>query len=264
MSNSLSPAELAELAEAKQLLERTSLAARLANLLGSPIEKGLDLLPGPAQESIHAATTKSLTTALEVALTTLGEHSGRPAKNWMHKTLVGASGAAGGALGLPAIAVELPLSTTIILRSIADIARSEGEDLTDPATKLACLEVFALGGPGSEDDAAESGYLAVRLAMSKAVADAVEHVARHGATQQTAPAMVRLIAQIASRFGVPVSQKVVAQSLPLIGAAGGAMINTLFIDHFQSISRGHFIVRRLERAHGIELVQAAYRELPSS
>jgi hypothetical protein len=56
------------------------------------------------------------------------------------------SGAIGGAFGLTALAVELPLSTAIMLRSIADIARSEGEDLTMVESRLACLEVFALGG----------------------------------------------------------------------------------------------------------------------
>jgi hypothetical protein len=34
-----------------------------------------------------------------------------------------------------------------MLRSIADIARSEGEDLSDPEAALSCVEVFALGGP---------------------------------------------------------------------------------------------------------------------
>jgi EcsC protein family len=47
---------------------------------------------------------------------------------------------AGGTFGLAALPVELPVSTTIMLRSIADIARSEGEDLSDPETALACVE----------------------------------------------------------------------------------------------------------------------------
>jgi hypothetical protein len=60
------------------------------------------------------------------------------------------------------------------------------------------------------------------------------------------------------RFGVPVSEKIVAQSLPVVGAAGGALLNTLFIDHFQDMARGHFIVRRLERRYGKEVVRVAY------
>ena len=76
------------------------------------------------------------------------------------------------------------------------------------------------------------------------------------------PAMVRFVSQVAVRFGVPVSEKVIAQSLPVVGAAGGAILNTLFIDHFQDMARGHFIVRRLERTYGRETVRVAYLQLP--
>ena len=44
----------------------------------------------------------------------------------------------------------------------------------------------------------------------------------------------------------------------VVGAAGGALINTLFIDHFQDMARGHFVVRRLERVYGTDAVRAAY------
>jgi len=47
----------------------------------------------------------------------------------------------GGALGISAVLVELPISTTIMLRAIARIAQSEGEDLRDPETALACRQV---------------------------------------------------------------------------------------------------------------------------
>jgi hypothetical protein len=42
---------------------------------------------------------------------------------------VATTGGVGGLFGLPALAIELPISTTIMLRSIADIARSEDEDI---------------------------------------------------------------------------------------------------------------------------------------
>jgi hypothetical protein len=80
--------------------------------------------------------------------------------------------------------------------------------------------------------------------------------------QEGAPAIVRLITQISSRFGVEVSEKAAAQAMPIIGAAGGALVNVLFIDHFQDMARGHFIVRRLERLHGSDMVRAAYDTLP--
>jgi len=72
-------------------------------------------------------------------------------------------------------------------------------------------------------------------------------------------ALVRLIIQIAERFSIQVSEKAAAQVVPAIGAAGGAIINTLFIDHFQDMACGHFIIRRLERKYGKENVEAIYK-----
>ncbi len=57
------------------------------------------------------------------------------------------------------------------------------------------------------------------------------------------------------------SGKAAAQAVPLVGAFGGAAINTLFIDHFQDMGRGHFVVRRLERLHGQEEIRRLYDEL---
>jgi hypothetical protein len=67
---------------------------------------------------------------------------------------------------------------------------------------------------------------------------------------------------IAERFGVQVTEKAAAQAIPAIGAAGGAIVNTIFMDHFQDMARGHFIVRKLERKHGKERVERRYAELP--
>jgi hypothetical protein len=79
--------------------------------------------------------------------------------------------------------------------------------------------------------------------------------------EKGAPLFVRLVSKIASRFSLVVSEKAAAQAVPLVGAAGGALINTIFMDHFQNLARGHFIVRRIERMYGTEEVQRYYEEL---
>jgi hypothetical protein len=257
----LSSEDLEDLGYAKSLLENPSLAARIANVVGLPIEKFIERLPEGAREVIRTATTKSLEAALAFATSTMDDRR-QVAANWAHKIVVAATGAAGGAFGLPALAIELPVSTIIMLRSIVDIARSEGERIKSPEAKLACLEVFALGGRARSDDAAGSSYFAVRGVLAKALTEAAEYIVERGVAQETAPPLIRLIAQIAARFGVPVSEKAMAQSLPIVGAAGGALINTLFIDHFQDVGRGHFIVRRLERIYGPESVRREYLNLP--
>ena len=164
----------------------------------------------------------------------------------------------GGALGISTVLVELPISTTIMLRAIATIAQREGEDLDDPETALACIEVFALGGGSTVGHLEEHGYLAVRAALAKSLNQAVRYVAERGLLEETAPALVRFLAQVAARFGVVVSQKFAAQSVPVIGALGGVAVNTAFVAHFQSVATGHFTVRRLERLYGKERVHALY------
>lgn len=253
--------ELEDLKIAKSLLENPGFAAKLSDMLGSPVEKGFDLLPRRWSAAVTQAAHKSIERALEVALWTMNQAQLQPPSNWWHKLAVGATGAAGGVFGLPALSIELPVSTTIMLRSIADIARSEGENLREPMTRLQCVQVLALGGRSLDDDAADVGYFAARAALARAVSEAAHHVARRGMVQTAAPPIVQLISQVASRFSVTVSEKAAAQAIPIIGAAGGAVINTLFIDHFQDMAQGHFVVRRLERRHGPDLVRQVYAEL---
>jgi len=260
----LSDADLADLKTAKQLLEHPGLAAKISSFVGTPVEKGFALLPKQWHSVVNDATQKAIESALNVALWTMDQGEASLTKstpaNWWHKLAAGASGAAGGAFGLAALAVELPVSTTIMLRSIADIARSEGENLKLADARLECVQVLALGGKASSDDAAEVGYFAARTAMASAVSEAAKHLATQGLTQHGAPAIVRLITQVASRFSIVVSEKAAAQAVPVVGAIGGAVINTLFIDHFQDMARGHFIVRRLERAYGASEVKRLYAE----
>jgi len=253
--------ETADLEHARELLENTKLAARITAALGTPIEKGFKLLPERWAESVQEATRTALRRALDVAVRTLDEGRRKPSSDLLHKMLVATSGGVAGAVGLAALTVELPISTTIMLRSIADIARSEGEDVREIGTKLACIEVFALGGPHGRDDATETGYFAVRLALAHAISEAAQFIAERGLVEEGAPVLVRLISSIAARFSTVVSEKIAAQSVPVLGAAGGALINTLFIGHFQDMARGHFIVRRLERRHGAERVRERYESL---
>ncbi len=241
-------------------LEHPGWAARLSNIAGRPIELMTKALPEGATKAIAAATTKGLNAALAVALRTI-RHEPQAGSRLLHKALASVSGGVGGSFGLAALPLELPISTIIMLRSIADIARSEGEDLADPETALSCLQVFALGGRTSQDDASESGYFAVRGLLAKSVTEAARFVAERGVVAEGAPVLVRFIAQLSSRFGAVVTQKAAAQALPIIGALGGAAVNYVFIDHFQEVARAHFTVRRLERAYGKEPIRIEYERI---
>jgi hypothetical protein len=257
----LTAEETEQLRQAVACLEGTSFAQRLTDAVGRPVAMLSRTMPQSARRVIAHASETALRGALKLALRTLDLKTPAKPANRAHKLAAAASGAVGGALGLAALPVELPISTTILLRSIAEIAREEGEDLSAPNAALACVEVFALGGQTDGEAALESGYFAVRAALAKSVSDSARFVATEGLTAQSAPVIARLISQIAARFGVVVSEKLAAQAAPILGAIGGAAVNAAFADHFQTLARGHFIVRRLERQHGPSVVAFEYQRL---
>jgi hypothetical protein len=248
----------ARLRKAVYLLESRTWFTTLANKIGMPLEWAVKRLPPKAHEVISDVTVKAMRLALHGAIRTMHKSSTTLPRNWWHKLSVSVTGWISGYFGIAAVLVELPLATTIMLRSIADIARSEGEDLTQIETQLACLEVFALGGPRTADDSSTSGYYAVRIALGRAVTEAAEYIIERGVAEEGAPALIRLITKIAARFNVVVTEKIAAEMIPVIGAVGGAGINFLFMDHFQSMARGHFIVKQLERKYGREEIKDQY------
>ncbi|MFL6798937.1 MAG: EcsC family protein [Xanthobacteraceae bacterium] len=256
----MSAADLAALEHAVHALEHPGLAARLANLVGKPIELVRGALPAAAADAISTAASKGIAFALKAALRTIGD-TPRTGSPLLHKAAAMATGAVGGAFGLAALAVELPVSTVIMLRSIAEIARAEGEDLADPESALACIQVFALGSGSGPQDATESGYFAVRGMLARTVSEAARYVAERGLAIEGSPMLVRFMGQVAARFGTVVTQKLAAQMVPIVGALGGAAVNYAFMEHFQETARGHFTVRRLERRYGKHLVRAEYDRL---
>lgn len=249
-----------ELARAKEILENPSFAMRMLSLAGAPLEKGLERLPAPVASRVLDVSRGALEKCLQVAVSTLKGEAPNPKSEHWHKKMAMLSGGIGGALGLPALAVELPISTVIMFRSIAEIARERGEDLEDPVALLNCMQVFALGGRGKSDDAAETSYFAMRAALAHSVGEAAAFLAAKNTlgSRATAPALVRLLDAIASRFGFAVSEKVVAASVPIFGAFGGAAINAIFMDHFQRMAWAHFTVRALERKYGEDAVREAW------
>jgi hypothetical protein len=278
-----SDADREALAGAVRRLESPGFAGRMTALAGRPAELAARALPGPVTGLVAKAAESALTRALDVALFSLrggrfgaGRFIGSGRFNgWfglgrfdlgrlgggrvVHSALASASGAVGGAFGLAALTIELPVSTAIMLRAIAAIAREEGEDLSDPKTGLACLEVFALGHTGpNAAEGVEGGYFAVRAVLARGLAQAAETVMNKGAAHGGSAAALRLLSPIVSRFGAIVSQKLAAQTVAVVGAVGGAAVNLAFIEHFQDVARGHFTIRRLERAYGAEAVRAEY------
>ena len=241
-----------------------------------PVERLLGWLPESIQNQIDYVTEEALAKALTVAMKTLDDETIKAPWNLTHKVAATLSGVTGGLFGAPALFAELPVTTVIILRSIADIARSKGENLSDPSVQLACLEVFALGSGGkqealdvvsekaqTEDEYIRATYFVARAAIAQQVTAAAEILTK-GTTSGSSSALTRLISRIASRFGVAVSEKAAAQAIPIVGAIGGGLINALFMDHFQNTAEAHFSIRKLERVYGTEVIRQEYERLAQS
>lgn len=255
---------LRQLRTAKLQLEKTSFLVKAANAAGQPLEQLTAALPARGREALDRATRASLERGLDWAIATIGTTRVGRARPWLDKTLVTASGGVGGAFGWGALAMELPFSTLMMLRSIAAIARENGEDLRDAEARLQCLAVLSYGGPTQSDDAAETAYYAARATLTSTLNRAAAQFAsalQGGTAPRAAQVVATFISRVAARFGVVVQQKAVAQSVPVIGALGGATLNHLFIGHFQTVSRGHFTVRRLERIYGEAAVREAYEAI---
>lgn len=256
----LSPEDQQQLALAAKILEHPAFMSSLTRKMGRTVEKVIGILPDQLSGSITNITRTALEKSLEGALFTLKpkKTSGKYPKT--HQWLAGLSGAVGGSFGLAALAVELPLSTTIMFRSIAEIARNNGEDIQSPATKMACLEVFALSD-ATNKPSSETGYYAIRSLLAKSLSDAASQISVQGLNLQGSPALVNAINKIAARFSIPVSEKLAAQSVPIIGAIGGATVNLLFIRYFQEIADAHFTIRRLERKYSPKTIKKMYQKI---
>jgi hypothetical protein len=244
-------------------------------VVGKPAEAMLAMLPEAANKLITAATHKAMLRGIEwVSATIPGDpHAGATPPRRVsslfakhgHTAVSALSGAGGGFFGLAGLTVEVPVTTLVMLRSIASVAAASGADLSDPRTRLECLAVLSLGTPA--DKQMQSTYLSTRLGTSLAVREAASFVAKTGGQELsqaiakgTAPLVVRLIDAVGTRFQIVVTEKVAAQMVPVVGAAMGALVNASFTDYFNRIARYHFGIVALERRYGQSLVDAAYLE----
>lgn len=264
--------------EAADYLESPSLVIRLADLVGKPLDWLMSKLSVEQQERVAQVVRDALGVALAAATRSIsaggrrGFSSGVEASTGTWHTIGSALLGTLGGLGIAAMAVELPATTTLMLRGIASIADDFGHDIHDPAVRLECLSIFSYGSSRTQDDdAADSAYFGARVAMTQLVSEAAAWLAQatpemleRAIAEGTAPALVRFMTNVAARFEISVSEKAMATAVPVIGAATGALINAAFSNHYQSVARYHFGLRALEQTHGPAAVEEAFRRALAS
>lgn len=254
----LPPSHQKALQRAITNLEKQDFAARLADYAGRPITRAMHLMPKVATDRINKVVEAAILNSLNVAIRWTEPQSKRPPARRTASVLAGISGGVSGFLGIAALPIELPVTTTLMLRAIADIARHHGEDLSTLEARLACVEVFALGAPEPERRA-DFGYYASRALIGRLAADATAIFLERRVANLSAPAVGSLVSEIATRFGVVVTERSAASALPVLGAVGGATVNVIFMNYFQRLASGHFAIRKLERLYGPSVVRQLYQ-----
>ncbi|MGB7393319.1 MAG: EcsC family protein [Pricia sp.] len=261
---SLTPEDQQVLRTARQKMEQIGWAMEGLNKMGSFIDGRVKLLPKKQQKWLQQISYRVLQKVVESNLFSMkADKTNTKPLSKTYKAMVTSSGVLGGAFGATAFALDLGLTTKLMMRSIMDIARSEGEDLNSLDTQLACLQVFALGGKTKHDNSLDTGYFATRVALNAAVKGSSSKLVE-GLLVGTSQPLLRLIAAVASRFSIQVTEKFVAQAVPVIGAVGGGAINLAFIQHFQNMAEAHFSIRRLEREYGQDLIKETYENISLS
>lgn len=243
--------------QAALYLERPSFLVRVTDLIGRPLEAALARLPHKARIKLATVSQSSLSKALNYATQTI-DKSSLKSRDLGHVFLAGASGAVGGFFGLAALPIELPLTTVMMLRSIASIANEYGHNIDDPYVQMDCLSVFSMGAPTKADDSINSAYFTSRVAMARMIEEAAQFLAKKTIKDVSHPVLARFISAVASRFEIVLTEKAAAQSVPVLGAVTGALINSAFMDHFNTVARYHFGLKALEKEYGMIQIRSEY------
>ncbi|GBQ22379.1 hypothetical protein AA0472_0752 [Acetobacter estunensis NRIC 0472] len=248
----LTDGQILELERALEQVETgRGVLVRMADLMGGAVGhaarlglQGLGMTPR-IQEKLKGIAETAISRAFDVALLGMSGPAanlrapediptdGKSVRDRALQAAVAVSGVVGGFTGVAGLAPDIGFTTLTIMREIARIAREEGEDLSDPEARRACLEVFALRafpniGEGRES---ELGYFSARTVLR-------------------GRPVVMLISEVASHYGLALGHKVSLQLMPVAGALCGASLNAAFLAHYQALARAHFTIRRLERQHG--------------
>lgn len=156
-------------------------------------------------------------------------------------------GGAAGAFGAFGLAIDIPATITLALRTVRLTALCYGFGADTEAERLYILDVLQLAGANSKD---ERQTALERLAQGRRSFDSDDWqkiVRLTGQSSGTAAATQR----VATTLGINLSTRKVAQMAPLIGAAVGAGVNAAFQNDVAGAARFSYRARWLEVNEGI-------------
>ncbi len=214
----------------RRYLDAGGIGMDILGTIGGKAETLLNRLPEVVRKRMDKITLGALNRAFDAA--TQSRRMVGDRGDWFNRLLSTASGAAGGLAGLPGAVIEMPLTITLLLRAIMEIAVEHGFDPASEEVRVEALRIFATAGPLAEDDGTDLGLLAARLSIT-------------GQTIQG------LITKVAPKLSVSLGQKLAAQATPVFGAVAGATINYTFSRYYQELARVHFGIKRLAEETGL-------------
>ncbi len=277
MLKALNAHELRFIEEAASFLEKPSSLVSATDWLGKPLDKLQNYLPENLEQMVKNAVKRALKTALQVAVQSLPQQKIIPISlsaalhanqrsAWKHTAAVTTTGALSGVLGSASMMVELPVTTSLILRSIASTAQQWGHDLSQAEIQMQCLYVFTMGSAQTNrDDEMDSAYISARLAYHGLIREMAGFVSSHSLKEVflvlekgTLPALVKFASLLLPSLERTLVRSILSKAVPIVSAVGSAALNAGFCQYFTKAARFHFGLMHLEDVHGRELVHAHY------
>lgn len=194
--------------------------------VGKHGERHLDRLPDGAKASVEEAAATGLQWAFRGSEWAAKKSPLPRMGGWASQATVAASGFAGGFAGLASAVVELPFTVVAMFGAIRKVAIEHGFDPADEDVKLDCIRVFGSAGPLAGDDGSNTAFVAQRLASSGI-------------------ALNKLIASVAPRFALLLTQKLGTQAYPILGAVAGTGVNVAFVRYFQEMAHVRFALKKM-------------------
>ncbi len=194
---------------------------------------------------------------------------------WGSSILLGAEGALLGsattmAEGIPGAQLVIPSliladvtsSMTLLSRHTCRIATAYGYSSKNPQNLPHLVAAMA-----PHSDSSDEGYLALKTAVVTSIHESGQFLARttgivldRQLLEREAPQMIRLIAYVADRLGVVITEKELGVLVPIAGAVLNSSINVAFQQVGHQTAKDYFRRVILEDRYGEELVSYAIQQ----
>ncbi len=174
-----------------------------------------------------------------------------------------AEGVPGAQLVLPSlILADVTTSMTLLSRHTCRLASTYGFSAKDAENLPHILAAMA-----PQTDTSDEGYLTIKAAVVTSIRESSQFMSRTAGVmidrhllEREAPQMVRLIAFVADRLGVAVTEKELGLLIPMAGAILNSGINISFQHIGHRTAQDYFRRLLLEQRYGEELVSFAINQ----